>query len=80
MVGVFVFNFADCIEACSSYNFFNARDRGVPGRELNSSCLGVSYDVTFPEKDGLGNCFLKWTLGDGAVGKNDTSSAVVVRA
>lgn len=73
MIGVFVYNFGDCIEACASYNM------NVADPRLNSTCLGVSYDISFLKAGGLGNCFLKSTLGDGPRGKNVTSSAVVIR-
>ena len=74
MIGVFVYSFADCIEACASYNKY------VADPSLNLTCLGVSYAILFPEATGEGNCFLKSSLGDGPLGNNEVSSAIVLKA
>jgi len=53
MLGVWVFTFADCMEACASWN----------ARHLSTKCYTVSYDISNTgvsvENSGLGNCFLK---------------------
>lgn len=74
MIGIKVYSFVDCIEACSSYNTH------VDDPRLNSTCLGVSYDPAFGLAGAVLNCFLKSSLGDGPYGKNTTSSAVVIKA
>ena len=43
------FTFEDCIVACASYN------QRVPTLHPNSTCYGVSFDVSNPKP----NCFLK---------------------
>lgn len=44
----------------------------------NLTCVAVSYDITFVRDGGGGNCFLKGSIGNGPLGKNVTSSAVVI--
>ncbi|KAI4220782.1 MAG: hypothetical protein LQ349_008002 [Xanthoria aureola] len=51
ILGVWMFTFADCMEACASWNAFQHSPR----------CYSVSYDPsdTFTEEAGFGNCFFK---------------------
>ncbi|KAL8826306.1 MAG: hypothetical protein Q9191_003877 [Dirinaria sp. TL-2023a] len=69
MLGIWVFTFADCIEACASWNF----------RHDSPQCYAVSYDYSnegaFTEQGGMGNCFLKGSGSIPANVKNVTSSA-----
>ncbi|KAL8707389.1 MAG: hypothetical protein Q9220_007581 [cf. Caloplaca sp. 1 TL-2023] len=69
IMGIWVFTFADCIEACASFN----------AHISDPHCYAVSYDTSntgsFVEKSGLGNCFLKGSGSVQAHEKNVTSSA-----
>ena len=51
MMSVWVFTFADCMEACARFNV----------QKNTLQCYAISYDlnVTFTEQSGLGNCWLK---------------------
>ena len=66
MLGIYVYKFATCIEACADLN----------KRNTNTPCSGVSYDVTMGPLGG--NCFLKASgVRQVATTKNTTSSARV---
>lgn len=62
-----MFNFADCMKACASWNAF----RNSP------QCYSVSYDISdaFAEEAGIGNCFFKGNRNIQARRKTVTSSA-----
>ncbi|KAL8720403.1 MAG: hypothetical protein Q9225_002723 [Loekoesia sp. 1 TL-2023] len=67
VLGIWTFTFADCIEACASWN-----------KHQNSpQCYAVTYDIgdRFTEERGEGNCFLKESGSITAEEKNVTSSA-----
>ena len=66
-LGVWMFTFADCMEACASWNAFRHSPR----------CYSVSYDPsdTFTEEAGFGNCFFKGERNIQARHKITTSSA-----
>ncbi|KAL8790921.1 MAG: hypothetical protein Q9213_000346 [Squamulea squamosa] len=51
MLGIWVFTFADCMEACASWN----------DHKNTPSCHAVTYNYgdDFTEESGFGNCFLK---------------------
>ncbi|KAL8671953.1 MAG: hypothetical protein Q9168_003579 [Polycauliona sp. 1 TL-2023] len=67
ILGVWIFTFADCMEACASWN----------SHQNSPRCYAVSYDVSglFAEERGSGNCFLKGARNIPAHSKNVTSSA-----
>ena len=73
LVGIFVYTFEDCIEACASYNL---RQTLHP----NSTCWAVGYRVDFlyREPGGGGICFLKGMKDLGAVENRNASSAVPI--
>ena len=66
-LGVWMFTFADCMEACASWNAFQHSPR----------CYSVSYDPsdTFTEEAGFGNCFFEGERNIQARHKTVTSSA-----
>ena len=67
-MGVWVFTFADCIDACASWN----------DHQIDPPCYAVSSDISdaFTEEGGIGNCFLKGVKGIPPKGKKVTDSAV----
>lgn len=69
ILGIWMFTFADCIEACASWNY----------HQDSPQCYAVSYDYSnegeFTEQGGMGNCFLKGSGNVVANVKNVTSSA-----
>ncbi|KAI4229834.1 MAG: hypothetical protein L6R40_008044 [Gallowayella cf. fulva] len=69
MLGIWAFTFADCIEACASWN----------GHQNSPRCYSVSYDYSnvdaFTEENGMGNCFLKDNGNVEPRFRNVTSSA-----
>ena len=73
MLGVYVFTFADCMEACSSWNSHNtAQD--------SQQCHAVAYDTgprAYPEYSGAGNCWLKNSGNITAIGKQGADAAVL---
>ena len=69
IMGVWVFTFADCMEACAAYN----------NKKNSPPCYAVSYDPEgdiFTQWSGFGNCFLKGSKDIPALSTNLTSSAV----
>ncbi|KAL8918224.1 MAG: hypothetical protein Q9172_005517 [Xanthocarpia lactea] len=66
-LGIWVFTFADCIEACASWN---AHRNSPP-------CYSISYDFgdAFTEESGTGNCFFKGVSNIPARPRTATSSA-----
>ena len=59
-MGVYVYQFEDCIHACASYNSAQATESTHNG----STCRGISYDYTLSHNNLSfwdGNCFLKAT-------------------
>lgn len=69
ILGVFVYRFEDCMEACASYNHFQSS---------NTTCHGATFDLRRPQQGGKGNCFLKDTRGINSTALNGVSSAEVV--
>ncbi|KAL8752726.1 MAG: hypothetical protein Q9199_005542 [Rusavskia elegans] len=67
ILGIWMFNFADCMEACASWNAF----RNSP------QCYSVSYDISdaFAEEAGVEYCFFKGNRNIQARRKTVTSSA-----
>ena len=65
ILGVFVYRFEDCIEACTSFNHFQSS---------NTTCFGVTFDLRRPQQGGKGNCFLKDFRGTNATAMNGVSS------
>ena len=67
-MGVWVYTFAACMEACASWN----------DHQIEPPCYAVSYDTSgdFTEEGGIGNCFLKRVKGITPKGKKVTDSAV----
>ncbi|CAF9925287.1 MAG: hypothetical protein HETSPECPRED_005796 [Heterodermia speciosa] len=68
MLGVWVFTFADCMEACATYNVL----RKTP------PCYAVTYKfgTSDTEQGGQGNCWLKESDNVAARSKNTTDSGV----
>ena len=52
LMGVYVYTFKDCINACAIYN-----NKGATGNHGNSTCYAVSFNFVLPEDEG--NCWLK---------------------
>ena len=52
LVGVYVYTFTDCVNACAIYN-----DARVTGDHGNSTCYAVSYNFALGQA--TGNCWLK---------------------
>ncbi|KAI4096817.1 MAG: hypothetical protein LQ339_006901 [Xanthoria mediterranea] len=67
ILGVWMFTFADCMEACASWNAFRHSPR----------CYSVSYEPSdaFTEEAGFGNCFFKGERNIQARHKTVTDSA-----
>lgn len=54
MLGVYVFTFADCMEACASWNAFRAMN--------TPQCFAIAFGFgpgAYSQSSGKGNCFLK---------------------
>ena len=51
-MGVYVYTFTDCVNACASYN-----GNGITGNRENSTCYSVSFNLALPADEG--NCWLK---------------------
>ena len=66
ILGVFVYSFEDCIEACASFNHFQSS---------NTTCLGLTFDLRRPRQGGKGNCYLKDFHGMNPTALNGVSSA-----
>ncbi|KAL8820710.1 MAG: hypothetical protein Q9223_001133 [Gallowayella weberi] len=70
MLGIWTFTFADCIEACASWNSHHM---------TTQRCYSVSYDYSnvgaFVHGSGIGNCFFKDNSNIQPRYKNVTSSA-----
>lgn len=69
LLGVWVYRFADCINACESFNN-PARDH------TNATCSGVSYHSD-DLNEGMGNCWLKAFQHISKVANVNVSSAVI---
>lgn len=69
LLGVWVYRFADCINACESFNN-PARDH------TNATCYGVSYHLD-DLNEGMGNCWLKAFQHISKVANVNVSSAVI---
>ena len=72
MLGVYVFRFTDCIEACASWN--SRRDGSSP------QCLAVAYDTgswSYTEAGGKGNCLSKKFDNITAKGTKGADAAVL---
>lgn len=66
MLGIYVYKFATCIDACADLN----------ARTTNTPCSAVSFDYSMSPE--VGNCFLKASgIRQVATTKNTTSSAKV---
>ncbi|KAL8968690.1 MAG: hypothetical protein Q9183_002343 [Haloplaca sp. 2 TL-2023] len=69
MLGVWVITFAECMEACASWNY----------HADNPRCYSVSYDISnqgdFVQNSGLGNCFFKSKTEISGIAKESTDSA-----
>ncbi|KAM0796575.1 hypothetical protein BDR22DRAFT_866588 [Usnea florida] len=52
LMGVYVYTFTDCVNACAIYN-----DDSITGNHGNSTCYAVSFNFALPEDEG--NCWLK---------------------
>lgn len=71
VLGIWAFTFADCMEACASWN----------GHGITPRCYTVSYDIrnsgNFTENSGVGNCFFKASDNVQPRGQDTTSSGTM---
>ena len=52
LMGVYVYTFTDCVNACANYN-----DNSTTGNHGNSTCYAVSFNFALAAD--VGNCWLK---------------------
>lgn len=69
ILGVYVYTFEACMDACASFNVYNYMHNG-------SRCYSVTYDAA-KENSGRGNCWLKAMPNIAATARNATDSAVI---
>ena len=75
-MGVFVYSFEDCIEACASFNYHQTNNG------TGNTCFGVAFAFDkHKDPQGLfGNCFLKDASGMTATHRAYTSAASLIRS
>ena len=75
-MGVYVYSFEDCIQACASFNFHQTNNGTA------NTCFGVAFawDHYKSAPGFTGNCFLKDESGMTPTHKAHTSAASLIRS